>query len=206
MPHSGRIPMTVAMHHASGVSLAMLWLLFATLHVSAFARTGAVNLLIFCGAETLVAAFFLIRRPAVTISQDLREWCVAALGTFLPLLLKPTSIALVNGAAWGVAIGATIQIIAVLSLNRSFAIVPALRDVKTGGMYRWIRHPIYASYLITLTSYILNNYSLANVTIWLATLFFLFLRIHLEERHLSRSAEYRAYMQRVRWRIIPLLY
>lgn len=190
----------------TGVPLAMLWLSFAVMHISAFMLTGALNLLVFCAAETLVAGFFLFRRPAKTFSLEPGEWCVAALGTFLPLLLKPTSMALVSGAEWGVSVGATIQIAGLLSLNRSFAIVPALREIKTGGMYRWVRHPIYASYLITLSAYVLSNYSLTNVLVWTATLSFLFLRIHLEERHLSQSPEYRGYMQRVRWRVVPLLY
>jgi len=36
----------------------------------------------------------------------------------------------------------------VLTLGDSFAVFPERRNIVTGGVYRWIRHPMYASYLL----------------------------------------------------------
>ncbi len=160
----------------------------------------------FVVAECLVAMLFLLRTQPKSFAHRPLDWLVAALGTFIPMLLRPTGSALFDGADWGVAAGSVLQILGILSLNRSFAIVPALREVKTGGMYRWVRHPIYASYLITMSAYLTGNLSLRNAVVWLLGIACLLLRVHLEERHLVRAPAYRAYMNRVRWRLIPRLY
>ena len=41
-----------------------------------------------------------------------------------------------------------LQIAAVLSLNRSFGLLPAHRGVKSDGLYRWVRHPLYTAGLM----------------------------------------------------------
>lgn len=194
------------MHLLAGVAMAAAYALFAYAHGIKFAESGRVAFLFFVAAESLIALLFLLRTQPKSFASSPVDWAVAALGTWLPLFLRPTSESLVPGADWGIAIGATLQILGVLSLNRSFAIVPALRELKTRGMYRWVRHPIYASYLISQTAYVVGNWSARNALIWLLSMLFLLGRIHLEERHLARTPGYREYMRRVRWRLIPHLY
>lgn len=193
-------------HTASGVFMALLFALFAYAHMVKFADSGRVALLVFVVAECVVATLFLLRTQPKSFAHSPLDWVVAALGTFIPMLLRPASTTLFDGADWGVAAGSVLQILGILSLNRSFAIVPALREVKTGGMYRWVRHPIYASYLITLSAYLAGNFSLRNGVVWLLSIACLVARVHLEERHLAQAPAYRAYMNRVRWRLIPRLY
>jgi protein-S-isoprenylcysteine O-methyltransferase Ste14 len=193
-------------HFASGALLAILLLFFAAAHVAKFAQTRDWGLLVFCAAEAVTAGLLLVRMQPKSFAKSPLVWLVAALGTFAPLLLRPTTTALVPGTQWGVLLGTCVEIAAALSLNRSYAIVPSLREVKTGGLYGFVRHPIYASYLITLTSYLLGNYSVANLVLWLVTIALLLVRAHLEEAHLSADPAYRDYCGRVRWHVIPGVY
>lgn len=206
MTHIAQIATSAGLRFVTGVGLGSLWILFAIAHVAAFRTTGKVALLTFAIAETLIAMFFVLRAQAKTVTVNPREWAVAVLGTFLPLLLRPTSDNVVPLAEWGLMLGSIMQIAGVLSLNRSFAIVPALRKVKTEGMYRLVRHPIYFSYLISFASYLATNYSAENLLILVFSVGLMISRVHFEERHLSLTPEYRAYQTRVRWRLIPFVF
>lgn len=206
MALSARLLSTPGMQVLTGAALSLLWLLFAVAHLSVFRSSGKVSLLVFAIAETVVAVFFLLRRPPRTLTQKPVEWFVAIAGTFLPLLLRPTEASAAVVFEWGLISGSILQIAGVLSLNRSFAVVPALRELKTSGMYRLVRHPIYFSYLVTFSCYLAANFSSQNVGILLASLGLLVTRIHFEERHLSQAPEYRTYRTRVRWRLIPFIF
>ena len=89
------------------------------------------------------------------------------------------------------------------ALNRSFGLLPALRGVKTGGLYGWVRHPLYAAYVIIFIGYLINNQSLANVAVILFGITFLVIRIHYEEDLLTQQADYAHYVNKTRWRLIP---
>ncbi|BAL26407.1 isoprenylcysteine carboxylmethyltransferase family protein [Azoarcus sp. KH32C] len=190
----------------TGTFLAALWVFFAIAHLVTFNLTGKASLLVFSTAETLIAVFFLLRTPPRTFTSSPHEWVVAVLGTFLPLLLRPTADSPVPAAEWGLVVGSAMQIAGVLSLNRSLALVPALRELKTAGMYRLVRHPIYFSYLISFSFYLAANYSPRNLLIVTASLCLLLARVYFEERLLGQTAEYRAYQSRVRWRLIPFVF
>ncbi|AYH45627.1 methyltransferase [Azoarcus sp. DN11] len=194
------------MQLVSGISLAALWLVFAVAHLTTFKLTGKVSLLTFALAETLIAGFFLLRPPPRTVTTNPPELAAAALGTFLPLLLRPTTDTPLPFSELGLMAGSGFLIAGVLSLNRSFALIPALRELKTEGMYRLVRHPIYLSYLITYSCYLTANFSVENLAIVCGSALLLLTRVHFEERHLAKTPEYRAYQARVRWRLIPLVF
>ncbi len=186
--------------------LAFLWLIFAYQQVSVFLETREIAYLLFCLLETTQAILFLIRSRAHLVSNDRLEWAVAIGGTFFPLLFRATDVVLWQGGFILLSITSVFQLIALLSLNRSFGIVPARREIKTRGLYAWVRHPIYLGYIFSLTSYLLSNFSLQNSAIYLAVMAFLFMRIRFEERLLLQSEAYRAYQSRVRWRLVPYVY
>lgn len=188
------------------IPLTVLWGFFAIAHIVTFKATGNVGLLTFAIAETLIAAFFLLRTRPKTFTTNAHEWVIGVLGTFLPLLLRPTSGTPALAAELVMIFGSAILIFGVLSLNYSFAIIPALREIKTKGMYRFVRHPIYLSYLISLSSYLSANTSTENFLVVLCTFGLLIARIYFEERHLSLTPEYRAYQKRIRWRLIPFVF
>ena len=190
----------------SGVLLAGVWSVFAYIHLVRFQETHELTMLLFCLSETLTAVLYIFRSEPKTVSVIPLDWLMAAGGTFVPLFFRPEAWGVLPWASFLIVVGAVIQVLGVLSLNRSFAIVAAKRVIKTAWMYRVVRHPIYASYCLTFTGYVLENTSLANITIYAATIGFLIARIFREEAHLSLDPLYREYMQGVRYRLVPFLF
>lgn len=193
-------------HVISGIFLAGLWSTFAYRHFTAYLHTEHVVFLIFCFSETLQAGFFAFRKRPSSISEIPFDWLVAAGGTFTPLFFQPEGPILWFGAEYLVVTGMVLQILGLLSLNRSFAIVAAKREVKTSGMYTVVRHPMYASYLLIYAGYVMYSAHPINLLLCALAVAFIFLRMESEEAHLSQDPAYRAYRSQVRYRLIPFLY
>jgi protein-S-isoprenylcysteine O-methyltransferase Ste14 len=195
--------------HASlltSIAMAGLWTFFASAHVVGFLHSGDWSYLLFCTAETIAALFFIVRSAPVSVSTDAGDWLLAIGATFAPFLLSPADMAVWPGACYLLAIGSLLQIAGLLSLNRSFGLVAAQREIKTGGVYRVVRHPLYASYLISLSGYLLTNTSPANTVIYVATMSMMVARLLREERFLSADVRYRVYMRQVKYRLLPFIF
>lgn len=190
----------------SGIILAIAYGFFAYVHLMGFKRTHEWILLLICFSETLTIFFLFIRSNPNSVSVLGFDWIVALGGTFAPLLLRPASWGIAPMGKYVTAVGVIIQIAGLCSLNRSFALVAAKREIKTKGLYRCVRHPLYASYFLILGGYVLANTTIANLSIYIATLALLFIRAFREEEHLSQDIQYREYMQKVNYRIIPYVY
>lgn len=190
----------------SSIILATIWGVFAYAHLTGFQKTQNWALLLFFFSETLTAGFYLFRSDPKTVSVDPFDWLVAIGGTFAPLFFRPTSWGILPVAGIAIMAGTCIQILGLISLNRSIAIVAAKREIKSAWMYRIVRHPIYASYCLTFTGYLLANTSLANLLIYLTSIVFLCIRIFREEKHLALDSLYRTYMHKVRYRLIPFIF
>ncbi len=191
----------------TNLTIAVLFALFAYAHLNAFLSSLRPSLLGFTLKETLDAFFFLTRRKATMTSESLYAWVAGILGTLLPLFLRPVESAseplIGQLILWT---GIAMQIAAVSTLGRSLGIVPAHRGLKTSGMYRWIRHPLYTSYLVTQTGYVIGNPSLYNIEILVAATLCQVLRILNEERFLTRDPSYVEYTAKTHWRLIPLVF
>ena len=92
-----------------------------------------------------------------------------------------------------------------VSLGRSFGIVAANRGIRTGGPYRYVRHPLYSAYILTETGYLLENPSLRNWCLFGVVMAFQAVRIVEEERTLAEDPAYREYRRTVRSRVVPYL-
>jgi protein-S-isoprenylcysteine O-methyltransferase Ste14 len=191
---------------AGSLLLAALWSAFALAHISAWHSGGNWTYLLFCGAETLGALLFLLRTMPVAVSSHAGDWLASMGGTFGVFLFTPTESALLPEATLLVAVGCLLQIGGLLSLNRSFGLVAARREIKTGGLYRVVRHPLYASYLLSFTGYALSNSSWGNLAVASGVMLLLLVRLVREERLLRQDAAYRAYMRQVPYRLIPLIF
>lgn len=160
-------------------------------------------------AETSIALFVLFRRPTERISMRLGDWLLAATATYAPLLIIPSEEiwpAIEPLAVALVTFGNVVQISGKLFLRRSFGIAPANRGIKRDGMYRFVRHPIYAGYLFTHIGILMVMPSLVNLVIYAIGWWAQILRIDAEERLLSQDPDYREYLTQTRWRLIPGLY
>lgn len=190
----------------SGGIVAIAFGSFAYAHLLQFQSTHEWMLLLFCLSEFLTAAFLIFRSAPETVSVDCYDWIVGVAGTFTPLLLRPASWGLVPFAKYAIVAGVMIQIAGLISLNRSIAVVAAKREIKTKGMYRIVRHPLYASYFLTLSGYVLMNTTPENLIIYVATMGFLLIRVFREEQHLALDSSYREYMKKVSYRVIPFVF
>ena len=88
----------------------------------------------------------------------------------------------------------------------SFGLVAANRGVKTSGLYRLVRHPVYAGYVLSDCGYVFENPSLRNVALLAVGTIGQLVRITEEERLLAGDHTYRDYCGRVRYRLIPYVY
>ncbi|WP_255754184.1 isoprenylcysteine carboxylmethyltransferase family protein [Massilia sp. erpn] len=189
-----------------GAVLACAWALFAWAHVQGFRHSGDWSYLLFFASETLVALLFLLRSEPVKVSHSPLDWGLAIGCTAAPLFFAPAGWALLPAAKLILVAGIVLQIGGLLSLNRSFGLVAAQRQIKTRGLYSVVRHPLYASYLLSYCGYVLANTSLANLLVCLTAALLLVVRLRREERFLSQAAEYRSYMEQVKYRVIPLIF
>ncbi|SEF39070.1 methyltransferase family protein [Nitrosomonas ureae] len=190
----------------SGALLAAFFGIFAYAHFLVFLDTGKLSLLLIIISEALTTVFFIFRSNPKTVSVIPSDWVVAIIGSFAPLFLRPADYGVLPQAEILIALGTILQIAGLISLNRSFAIVAAKREIKTGWMYRMVRHPLYASYFLIFGGYVLVHTTTMNLILYLVTMSFLCLRIFREERHLSLDPAYRHYMLKVRYRIIPYIF
>ena len=190
----------------TSITMACLWVFFASAHVVGFLHSGDWSYLLFCVAETLAALFFIVRSAPVSVSTDAGDWLLAIGATFAPFLLSPADMAIWPGARYLLAIGSLLQIAGLLSLNRSFGLVAAQRGIKTRGMYRVVRHPVYASYLISSSAYLLTNASPMNGAVYILAMLMLVARLLREERFLATDVRYRMYMRQVKYRLLPFIF
>ncbi|APA71148.1 methyltransferase family protein [Janthinobacterium sp. 1_2014MBL_MicDiv] len=190
----------------TGIAMACLWGMFASAHVFAFLHDGDWSYLLFCAAETLAALFFLVRSAPVSVSTDAGDWLLAIGATFAPFFFAPSDMTIWPAAQYLLATGSLLQIAGLLSLNRSFGLVAARRDIKTGGMYRVVRHPVYASYVLSSSAYLLTNASPANAVVYAAAMLMLVARLLREERFLATDVRYRVYMRQVKYRLLPFIF
>jgi protein-S-isoprenylcysteine O-methyltransferase Ste14 len=130
---------------------------------------------------------------------------IALIGTGMGLLVIPEGAQLIPEwvSTMLMFTGATIALMAKLFLGRSFGIVPANRGVKDHGVYRWVRHPMYAGYMLNQLSFLLVYFSPYNVAIYAGAWLAFWLRAVEEEKFLEQDQAYRDYRGRVRYRLIP---
>ena len=193
-------------HYFFSFLMAVTLSFFAYKHVHAFLHWGEWSYLIFCLAESVMAVMFIVRTQPASVSSNPLDWLLGFSGTFAPLLFNPGMIGMVPGAKWLLVIGSLMMFAGVLSLNRSFGLVPACRTIKTSGAYALVRLPLYSSYLVMFTGYVLSNTSSRNVLVCFIAIGLMIGRIFREERHLAQDSAYRDYMEKVKYRLIPYVF
>jgi protein-S-isoprenylcysteine O-methyltransferase Ste14 len=191
----------------TNVALASCFLLFAYAHHQSFARYQRPSALLMVAIEALFALFFLTRAPADRATFSPSASLTTLGGTFLPMFLRPLD-APQDALAGQVvqAVGLSFAIYGILSLNRSFGLVPAHRGIKSSGAYRWVRHPLYAAYAVMAAGYLASNFTARNASIVLVAYACQVARIFHEERLLSQYPAYVDYKARTRWRLVPYVF
>lgn len=162
------------------------------------------QLAVFLVAELLGVVLIILQRPG-NVATGIKPVLVGFVGTGAGLLIVPNGVQLAPDFVSTTLIvgGVALSIIAKLSLRRSFGLVAANRGVKSGGLYRLVRHPMYMAYIVNHIGYLLLFLSLWNVAIYVLTWILLWIRIDEEEKVLGVDPGYRAYAAKVRSRLVP---
>lgn len=178
----------------------LVWGFFAAAYLSVALRARdylMIGLFLF---YALVACFMVVRRPArrkVVWWESVLAWlCV-----FIPIAgMRPAR------GGWVVP-GLTMQsfgligvILALSSLGRSFGIAAADRGLVTTGLYRYVRHPVYAAELVFNAGWVVSNPSWRNLAVLALMMTTQVMRIFREE---TLIAGYGSYAGQVRWRLFP---
>jgi protein-S-isoprenylcysteine O-methyltransferase Ste14 len=119
---------------------------------------------------------------------------------------SPGYVAWPGGGLALVTFAAGFSLVTLLTLRRLFGVRPALRGLATSGPYRFVRHPMYLSYVLADIGYNLQEWNFVTLLLVLVGWASLVYRIHAEERVLSQHAEWPAYVVLVRYRLFPGLW
>ncbi len=162
-------------------------------------------------AQVLVVGFlFLFRRPARAVDGS-RPRQAVALAAFLsgvafvgaPATSSPVLVGVSRGVIF---LSNVLGIVTLANLGKSFGVLIALREVRTGGLYSCVRHPMYATDILLRVGYLVSHFTPVTCALFVLSTACYVCRAVLEERFLSAQPEYRDYMEKVRYRLIPHVY
>ena len=191
------------------LAVGIVFTLFAIRIARDAIATGHMTGVLLLASESLVVVLTIARRTACIVDRSWKTRALTLLSMAGPPLVYPAHVMPLAPEAITVtvsAVGLLVVIAGKLSLGRSFGLLPANRGIVSSGCYRVLRHPIYLGYLITHVAFVAANPSAWNISLILVSDLALLVRAVYEERILARDPEYREYMDRVRWRIVPSLF
>ncbi len=188
------------------VLLAIPYYLFILRYSEAALKQPRLSHLLIVVMSFLCFAFAVVRKDPQKVERSPLAVLATAGGTFISLALSPAGSADVFLGNFLQIVGTIFQIAALVSLNRSFGALPAYREIKSCGCYRFVRHPLYFAYIIDIIGFVINNPSAHNIAVVAVATGFLVLRIHYEEAVLFQYQDYARYAGHTKWRLIPLVW
>ncbi|MFO7687159.1 MAG: methyltransferase [Desulfobacterales bacterium] len=190
----------------SNFALAAMFFLATAYLFHQYAKTGQLSIILNVIFYAVSVVCVLVRRPAKEVDVSIFSRIFTFAGIALPMLLIPsTKSELLIGHVLQLG-GIGISILGLFSLNKSFGLVAANRGIVSNGLYRFVRHPLYSSYELTIIGFIINNFSIYNIAIACLHLAFQLQRIKYEEDLLRKDPNYQKYTKETRWRLFPFIY
>ncbi|MBI5589794.1 MAG: hypothetical protein HY881_04875 [Deltaproteobacteria bacterium] len=190
----------------SNILLALIFSLAVIYLSKQYFIKGQLSIIFNIVFYSLSVVYVLVRKPATKVDLNLFSWLFTFGGIALPMLMLPKGTHEFRIGYFLQISGIAISITGLLSLNRSFGLVAAHRGIVSSGLYRFIRHPLYFSYELSMVGFIINNFSLYNISLWLINICCQLQRIKYEEELLNGDEAYRVYAAKTRWRLIPFVY
>lgn len=148
------------------------------------------------GLETLILLLYMIiylkREAAIENAETLKEtvfpFFVASLPFFISISPYTSIPVFIKSIIFlFMLFGFIINITGLITLGSSFAVMVEVRSLKTQGIYRCIRHPIYFSHFITFLGILIFHFSY--LTLWLYLIFILgqYKRAKMEEKKIIKK-------------------
>jgi protein-S-isoprenylcysteine O-methyltransferase Ste14 len=190
----------------SKVALGSLMLVFACSIWLDFSSTGRLTGTLMLVSELMVVALTIVRRRPLDVDRSWDARLVTLMSVLGPPLLRPVVTGGLVPDMATVALssaGLGLIIAGKWSLGRSFGLMPANRGIVSSGLYRFLRHPIYAGYLVCHAGFLVAHPTLRNVALLVAADAALLVRSLYEERTLRHDERYVRYCDAVRWRVVP---
>ena len=178
--------------------VSLLLVLPITVNLILHGTVQSLTLVPFIVVESMQVVFLLIAPAPIHGCRSSKELLVACSCALLPVLssgyfgshLPPHRIASLIDIGIILTVIAQILIVwALWNLRTSFSILPETRVLRSAGIYRYVRHPIYANYFLWYlgSSLIIQNsiYAMAMVGVTLLQAW----RAHFEDRKLAELGE-----------------
>lgn len=159
----------------------------------------------------IMVFLLLIRRHHKAVNLNLHEQAVAVVAFMsgAAFMGQPATGGPVaqQVSMWVIFASNVLGIATLLNLGRSFGILIAIRQVKTGGLYSLVRHPMYGTDILLRIGFLISHFNYFVLITFLASTACYIYRAMLEERFIaSQAPEYSEYMKKVRYRFIPLVF
>ena len=160
------------------------------------------------GFGVFVVILFLTRGPVVGRPASLAGRIIAVAGTFVLQIPGTYPVPdnqlgrLITSSAL-IVVGMAIAIGGIATLKSNFGIFPEARGLVRNGLYRYVRHPLYAGEIIAGLGFTLGTTWLPAFALFAAQCALLYWRTVLEERALSACFSAYPTYQRTTKRLIP---
>lgn len=102
--------------------------------------------------------------------------------------------------------GAILAVFAFFSLGKSFAIFPGLRGIVIRGPFKFIRHPAYFGELMMILACGLADPSFISLAPFFIAIPLVMMRVNIEESILRCSETYVEYSEKVKYKLLPLVW
>jgi protein-S-isoprenylcysteine O-methyltransferase Ste14 len=147
-----------------------------------------------------------VRDYSITTSMAVGAAYIYPYAQIIYLRWSPGYVAWPEAGLALVTLAAGLSLVSLLALRRLFGVRPALRGLVTSGPYRFVRHPMYLSYVLADIGVNLQEWNFVTLLLVLVGWMSLVYRIYAEERVLAQHAEWPPYVTLVRYRLLPGLW
>lgn len=160
---------------------------------------------------TMLLVLFIIRKPAESEVTGIKHWLACMGGTFLSFAMAPFSTPFISETlAYAslpfLLVGIIISTIALFNLGKGFGVIAAHRDIKTQGLYQYVRHPLYLGEALWLLAIVIQQLSVPVILIYTLQLYCQIIRIQDEENLLLKDPRYQEYAKKVAYKLLPFVY
>ena len=168
---------------------------------------SAIRIAFFTVYLLMALAFLTVRNHAQVFTTRRVDYLYTILGFSAPVCFQPSP----SGGPLFVGVllefvGAALVAGAFLSLNRSFGLAPENRGIRTAGVYKLVRHPMYLGYVLAEGGFLVSDFSAFNIVVLTISVLSLLLRLRAEEQLLVHDPAYRDYSKRTPWKLVPFLF